>query len=232
MAADGTKSLKCVLFNYDSNFLDNYKWIGAQLASPTADYNVASYTHVRLKIRAADGFGMIRMGLDIGNKSVALHDPDYSPDGLSIDDKKWRTLYIPFQDLNPQGTKLSRVAFYSHSVKPIIVYIDSLAFIKASSSTIKPYTNFPLLPSFSTERTSNYYGFEYSTNGQIVTVNSNPSNTGNQNTGNQNTGNQNTGNQNTGTQTNIPTNTQEESNLGVTKTITSAILLSIIYLLI
>jgi len=152
--ADGQASLECDIFHKYG-----YHWWGA-FFNPTLqlDRDANSYSHLRLKVKAADGYGKFKLVCGCERDSVSVHDPKYSPDGLSIDDLKWRTIYIPIEDLGLTGQIINVTTCTSEDVKPIKFYLDSIAFVKATSQ-VKPFTNFPIAPRFSTARTSGYTTF-------------------------------------------------------------------------
>jgi len=172
MAADGSTSLKCDLYNSPT-----YLWWGAYFnwTAPTANRDVSLYTHFRVKVRAAPGYGQIQLVASCGQAEAYLHSPDYSPDGLSIDDQKWRTLYIPLADLGLlPGMTINGTGIYNSGVKPTVFYVDSVALVKISSSSVQSLT-YPTVPFINTSRTSGYYGL--SDTGVINTVNTVPTST-------------------------------------------------------
>jgi len=149
--ADGQSSLECDIFDYYA-----YAWWGAYFKDNTLDRNAGSYTHLRFKIKAAAGYGKIKVACTCEQTVVSVHDPKYSPDGLSIDDLQWRTIYIPLEDLGLTPLMIiNETTIVSDDVKPIKFYLDSIAFVKATSQ-VNPFSNFPILPRYPTGRTSNY----------------------------------------------------------------------------
>jgi len=155
MVADATTALKCDIYNNDTVYI----WWGAYFQTPSAKRNSSLYTHFRCKIRAATGYGQIKVAVGTDSGSAELYSPNYSPDGLSIDDKMWRTIYVPLADLGiTGGVNINGTSILNNGVKPLVFYVDSIAFIKASSTNVNPMT-YPIIPVVDTSRTSGYFGF-------------------------------------------------------------------------
>jgi len=165
-AADGNACLECDIFNYY-----NYVWWFAYFNYLfTLDRNPTDYTHLRLKVKAVQGYGLIKLAASGGSPIAALvHNPSYSPDGLSIDDQKWRTIYIPLEDLGIFDQELNGSSILSDDVKPVKFYVDSIAYVKATA-TVTPFTAFPIPPTFSTARTSSYVNFDPDNTAQATVI--------------------------------------------------------------
>eukprot|EP01130_Rhizamoeba_saxonica_P015199 TRINITY_DN6778_c0_g1_i1.p1 TRINITY_DN6778_c0_g1~~TRINITY_DN6778_c0_g1_i1.p1 ORF type:complete len:1165 (-),score=289.03 TRINITY_DN6778_c0_g1_i1:43-3537(-) len=135
-AADGSDySFKCTFFNYDGTW-DSY---GTYSTSGLVD--ISPYTHVQMKVRLAEGYGLAELGFlydwDSGI-SVLLHNPLYSEDGYSIDDQDWKLLTIPIEDLVGDATAIENLALYSIAYKPQVIYYDSIAFVTLDTTLATP----------------------------------------------------------------------------------------------
>jgi len=174
-AADGKYSLKCQIFNRPT-----YVWFANYLTQNTPDRVADQYTHYRLKIKSAKGYGNVHIGLYTdghGDETADLYNPNYYVDALPINDNSWKTIYVPIADLGLNGGTYNSTTIVNMGYRPMIFYLDSMSLVKATTAN-KDFTAFPVTPDVSFERSSGYEGLTLGPDGYSVNTNPIPHTTG------------------------------------------------------
>lgn len=148
MAFQGSTSLKCKLGEY------GYMAFSRSWASRDTPYPLlATYTHLQLSVRVANGFGPINLlthiverdRWDTPYQSIRMGAPDTTNHAGEIDDTRWTTIRIPLDQLMFSGMNAWGLAIQSAFPRPSIIYIDSVQFVSLTQSSYA-ITGFPVAP--------------------------------------------------------------------------------------